>query len=109
VAWLSDYWDRERHRQWWASLGHASRFSGTPHPAPRRIEFGEAASIEEVGAMLVTVAKAEGSAVGIYRGVEFGANLGQTAEQVAEEYRRRAASSNDLVHDAARLNDRRSR
>ena len=90
---MNDYWDRDRHRQWWANLDHARRFSGTPHPAPRRIEFGEATSIEEVAAMLVTAANAEGSAVGVYRGVEFGANLGQTAEQVAEEYRRRAAKS----------------
>jgi len=88
---MNDYWDRERHRQWWASLDHARRFSGIPHRSPRRIEFGEADSIEEVAAMLVAVAKAEGSAVGIYRGVEFGANLGQTAGQVSDEYRRRAA------------------
>jgi hypothetical protein len=43
--------------------------------------------------MLVTAAKVEGSAIGIYKGVEVGANLGQTAEQVTEEYRRRAAKS----------------
>ena len=97
VAWhsvgcMNDYWDHERHRQWRASLNQCCRFSGILHPAPRRIEFGEAASIEKVAAMLVTAAKAEGSAVGIYKGVEFGANLGQTAEQVTEEYRRRAAN-----------------
>jgi len=86
---MNDYWDHERHRQWRASLNQCCRFSGILHPAPRRIEFGEAASIEKVAAMLVTAAKAEGSAVGIYKGVEFGANLGQTAEQVTEEYRRR--------------------
>jgi hypothetical protein len=88
---MNDYWDRERHRQWWASLDHVRRFSGIPHPAPRCIEFKETALIEEVAEMLVAVAKVEGSAVGFYRGVEFGANLGQTTEQVSDEYRRRAA------------------
>jgi len=88
---MNDYWDHERRRQSWAILDHARRFSGTP-PVSRRIEFGKAASIGKVAAMLVTAAKAEGSAVGIYKGVEFGANLGQTAEQVTEEYRRRAAN-----------------
>ena len=83
---------REAHRSWWASLNHAARFGGAPRTAPRHLHFDHETSIEAAADVLIAAAKAEGSAIGTFKGVQLQASLESTAEAIVADYNRRVTS-----------------
>src|SRR5450631_998323 len=98
---MNDYWNREDHRRWWASLNHAARFGGLPHAALRHFHFHHETSIEAVADILVGAAKTEGSAIGTFKGIQLRASVESTAEAIVADYNRRVTFPISQRHMAA--------
>jgi hypothetical protein len=65
------------------------RFGGIPHAAPRHFRFHDETSIEAVTDVSIGAAKAEGSAIGTFKGIQLQASLESTAEAIVADYNRR--------------------
>ena len=60
-------------------------------PMPGRFQFRDETPIEAAADILVG-AKAEGSAIGTFRGIQLQASLRSTAEAIVADYKQRATS-----------------